>query len=291
MTQAGFLGLFAATLSAFVAATNSVRSPTQEASKFLSSGSHISKQFFFDQRLLICNAYRGPDRAIVDRNDHEILAPVDNGIAYRECRYMPVHMAPGDRLDFNLKGAGVHGTFEVGQLPASDAVLLLVFEQKKKGSSGMLFKSFAFPQPRGSEAQLAIIDTFKGNSTAAAQLKIEDHISGKKTDKDVRRVEQMFFNHVYAVDEGVYDASVLELVGGTPNAANVAAMEAAARTIKLSKHQNYVILRTGDPSDGEPQSLVVFPDAGGAWRCSSVQLPATVLTIFAFFVVLGDARQ
>eukprot|EP00929_Paragymnodinium_shiwhaense_P111805 TRINITY_DN80089_c0_g1_i1.p1 TRINITY_DN80089_c0_g1~~TRINITY_DN80089_c0_g1_i1.p1 ORF type:complete len:303 (-),score=86.00 TRINITY_DN80089_c0_g1_i1:138-1046(-) len=229
----------------------------------------------FDQRLLICNAYPSDSQLIVTKNGYEVLADAEHKLTYGQCRYIASAVAAQDKLDFSLPDREVHGSFEVGKLPASDAVLLLVLEKKSSDSPVVSFKSFAFPTEReaGDEAQLAVIDAFRGN-TSTAHLKMEDHINGKPKATVSKRVEQLSFDRVYAVEEGVYDASVLDRLTTDAAAQATAGLK---HTVKLVKGQNYVMLRTGDDKAGKPQALFVYPEAdfqsaAGVQRLSGLAL-------------------
>lgn len=238
----------------------------------------LVKPFRFDQRLLICNAYPSGSPMVVRKNEKEVLADGSHAIAFRECRYVPAQLRPHDKLDMSLRDMEIHGSFEVeDQLPASDAVLLLVLE-KHEGSSLISFQSLAFPTSGSSQgdAQLAVIDTFFGNASSR-HLRMEDHITGKEEQTVSKRVEQLSFNRVYSIEAGVYDASV--------------AGEAApgARTaLRLGRGQNYVVIRTGSGGAGSVnESLVVFPDdlKSGSGR------PATLTAwLVAAAAVLSAAR-
>eukprot|EP00429_Kryptoperidinium_foliaceum_P101042 CAMPEP_0176246844 /NCGR_PEP_ID=MMETSP0121_2-20121125/32652_1 /TAXON_ID=160619 /ORGANISM="Kryptoperidinium foliaceum, Strain CCMP 1326" /LENGTH=153 /DNA_ID=CAMNT_0017586487 /DNA_START=53 /DNA_END=510 /DNA_ORIENTATION=- len=99
-----------------------------------------------DQKLLVCNAYPGdsPITALLNGQDLFGSGGAKGSIAFKECRYVQSAVQRQDRLDFDLRDAEVQGTFEVGDLPTGDAVLLLVLE--KRADSPMLsFQSFAFP--------------------------------------------------------------------------------------------------------------------------------------------------
>merc|ERR1740129_1003849 len=111
------------------------------------------------------------------RNGAETLASGKAALRFRECRHFNSQLQPHDKLDLMLSGIEIHGTFEVGALPASDAVLLLVL-QKRDHSKLLSFQSFAFPAgAQAGEAQLAVIDAYKANHSSFASLKVEDHIS------------------------------------------------------------------------------------------------------------------
>lgn len=211
----------------------------------------VFKPMKFDQRLLVCNAYPSSASVTVSKNEKVVTDP-KHGVGFRECRYINSQVSPQDKLDLSLTDLGISGIFEVGDLPSTDAVLLLVLE-KRPGSALVNFKSFAFPSGgrKGSEAQLAVIDAFNGNSSSV-QLNMEDHLESKSQHDVVsRRIEELPFNRVYAVEEGTYDASLLDQ----------AHKKNAKHILKLARGQNYVLLRTGDDMLGEAQSLVVFPDA------------------------------
>jgi len=211
------------------------------------------RPFRFDQKLLICNAYPSNSPLVVRKNAQEVLADGKHAIKFRECRYITSRVQPRDKLDLLLRDVELHGTFEVGDLPATDAVLLLVFE-KRENSPLVAFQSFAFPTSSDSkDAQLAVIDTFKGNaSNAPGLLRMEDHITGKEAQTVSKRIEQLNFNHVYAVEEGSYDATIKDRV-------NEELELRTKKILKLTKSQNYVILRTGEEGTF-PESLMVFPD-------------------------------
>jgi hypothetical protein len=215
----------------------------------------------FKQKLLICNAYPSSSPMQISKNSLEVLADDKNAIPYRECRYFASHVAANDRLTFKLRDFEADGSFVVGGLPTTDAILLLVLD--KKGKSSMVnFQSYAFPtNAESKEAQLAVIDAFRGNASLP-RLKMEDHIVGKEPSTVSKRVEELNFNQVYAIEEGVYDASVENRLQANENQDQVmSTVENALHTIKLNKKENYVILRTGDSEFGDGPGLVIFPQA------------------------------
>eukprot|EP00928_Gymnodinium_smaydae_P072746 TRINITY_DN56045_c0_g1_i1.p1 TRINITY_DN56045_c0_g1~~TRINITY_DN56045_c0_g1_i1.p1 ORF type:complete len:292 (+),score=73.58 TRINITY_DN56045_c0_g1_i1:66-941(+) len=228
--------------------------------KLLRQPANVVQPLKFNQRLLICNAYPSNSSMTVQKNEKEMLADVDHAIAFRECRYIDTRVQSQDKLDLSLAELDVEGTFEVGELPESDAVLLLVLK-KRPGSTLVSFQSFAFPPGRGgTEAQVAVIDAFGRRNATQAHLKMEDHISGKEKKASLRRVEELNFNRVYAVEEGTYDATVMERF-----AAGASELVSSAKHVmRLARNQNYVVLRTGDDEVGEPEDIVVYPNAKSA---------------------------
>jgi len=206
----------------------------------------VVKPLKFKQDLLVCNAYPGESTVSVKQNGQE---PADDqqNIRFKECRHLAETVHSKDKLDFIFSGSGIQGSFEIGELPETDAMLLLVIERRDAGSPLASFQSFAFPsRVDGKDAQLAVIDAYKGNSSSP-HLRMEDHVTDKEKKTVSKRVEQLNFNRIYAVEEGTYDASI----------ADHAVNGVAAKTLMhLSKNQNYVVLRTGMKAE---QSLVVYP--------------------------------
>lgn len=233
----------------------------------------------FDQQLLICNAYPGDHPVTVKQNGHEAQADQRN-IRFRECRRMTSRVHAKDKLDFVFANSGIQGTFELEELPATDALLLLVVEKRDAASQLVAFQSFAFPsRVEGSNAQLAVIDTYKGNSSSA-HLRMEDHVSSNERKTISKRVEQLNFNRIYAIEAGTYDTSISDHILEEADSPDVAG---SRRTMRLLKKQNYVILRTGD--EHLHQSLVVFPElpqsASAPLAASLAVLIATFATVFS----------
>lgn len=212
----------------------------------------------FEQQLLLCNAYPSDAPVVVTKNGKETLADETSPLHFRDCRYLPGRLRAHDKLDMSLRGQEVHGSFEVGDLPASDAVLLLVLG--RHASSPLLsFKSFAFPVGADSkDAQLAVIDSFGGNSSAP-HLRMEDHMTGKEEQTVSKRVEQLSFNRVYAVEEGTYDASVADRHRTGDAAAELSLENSTKKVLKLAGQRLYVLLRTGDGGHF-PEALALFPE-------------------------------
>merc|ERR1740123_943667 len=136
--------------------------------------------------------------------------------------------------------------------------MLLLVLGRRPASPLMAFSSFAFPTAMGTtEAQIAVIDAFAGNASVAhhsARLRVEGHVAADRQDQSEGREEELNFNHVYMIEEGTYNASVVERRSG-----NASHPTRHSRPLALSGRGNYVVLNTGD--DGEfPQLLTIFPD-------------------------------
>jgi len=210
----------------------------------------------FNQRLLVCNAYPSKNSISVEKNGHETLAAGDKSIPFRGCQYIPGQLQKSDQLSVAIEDVEMHSTFEVADLPASDAILLLVVEKRAK-SPMIAFQSFAFPSGSSrQEATIAVIDAVPGHSSA--KLQMADHIEPseeheEKEQKLPKRTEELVFNRVYSVEEGSYDASVSE--------------SKQAKVVTLSSSNNYVLLRTGGA--GFDEELVVFPSEAPVAKKSS----------------------
>jgi len=216
----------------------------------------------FDQQLLVCNAYPGIFPMTMKHNGqggHDD----QRDIHFKQCRHISGRVRSKDKLDFTFENSGIQGSFELGELPDTDALLLLVVGKRDASSPLVGFQSFAFPsRAEGKNAQLAVIDAYKGNSSSP-HLRMEDHINSKERKTISKRVEELNFNRIYAIEEGDYDASIYDhlLEKGEAEGGN----KQAKTLFHLAKNQNYVILRTGDGQFH--QSLVVYPEVPRSIAC------------------------
>jgi len=266
--------MFSKALVFLFAATPSLAAVSEPAKGFREAlrpvGESMVKPIKFDQQLTVCNAYPSHSPVTLTRNGDEALASGRNALRFRECRQFDCRLQAHDKLDLTLNGIEIHGAFEVGDLPASDAVLLLVL-QKRDHSKLLSFQSFAFPTSADTkEAQLAVVDAYKGNHSSMAHLRVEDHIDSKEKHEVSKRVEELNFNHVYSVEEGAYDASVSD--------------QKAKKLLNLVKSKNFIVLRTGEEGNF-PESLVVYPEvmqsSSSTLCCAAL---TTALVLFAAFM-------
>jgi len=235
----------------------------------------------FKQQLLVCNAYPSDSAVVMQKNGREAVVTADKPLRFQECRYMSTHVEARDRLNVALPDADVQGTFEVGSLPSTDALLLLVLE-RTEGSSKVHFQSFAFPSHGAGrkDAQLAVINAFEGSAgnSSAPHLKMQDHINEKEKQTVAKRVERLNFNRVYTVEEGGYDVSITDQ---HREGANDQELEQhTAKRLQLKQSSNYVILRTGGGHYKE--SLMVFPDdplPSGAVCCTPLAFAGLLLSL------------
>lgn len=198
------------------------------------------KPLKFNQRLLLCNAYSSKSAVSVSKNGQSVL---EGGLGFQKCEYAPTSVLAKDKLDFVLADAGIEGTFEVGDLPQTDSVLLLVLQKRDARSPLMAFQSFAFPLNSGrDEAHVAVIDA--SSDGVKAHLKISDRPI-QPGDKSL--TEELSFNRIYALSQGRYDVSVL-----------AKGKQEKPEEIQLLGRQDYVLLRTGGEEMGA-KTLVAFP--------------------------------
>merc|ERR1719213_1365127 len=202
------------------------------------SAGSLVKPLKFNQQLLICNAYPAKTAVAVSKNGQPVL---EGGLSFQQCEYAPTNVLTKDKLDFMLNDAGIEGTFEVGDLPQTDSVLLLVLQKRDDHSPLMAFQSFAFPLNSGKqEAHVAVIDASPAGSKA--HLKISDR-PARQGEKAL--TEELSFNRIYALEQGQYDVSVL-----------AKGKQEQSEEVQLLGQKDYVLLRTGGEG---AHNLIAFP--------------------------------
>merc|ERR1719408_1128180 len=114
----------------------------------------------FKHRLRVCNAYPYSEAMDVVRNKGEVLTK-DAPLGYRACREFSTPLQAQDKLDLKV-GDAVAGSFSVGELPANDAVLLLVIHRHDTLSTAVSFESHVFSNL--ANAQVAVLDAYRGKA-------------------------------------------------------------------------------------------------------------------------------
>jgi len=229
-------------------------------------GSGFVKALEFKHRLRVCNAYPYESPLDVFRGHTEKLT--EEPLPYKSCIDFATPLHAGDKLSFKV-GAANAGTFAISDLPNNDAVLLLVIHRHDTLSTAVAFESHVFANLLN--AQVAIIDTFKG--AARSMASIRDGGSKKA------RSEQLRYNSVVAVNPGIYEV-VLAGADGTE--------EANGELVALNR-ESYVILRTGvDAQQGPsfPQGLVVFPHSDASLLKETKS--GAFATVASFHVLLAS---
>lgn len=230
----------------------------------------LVKPLKFNQQLLICNAYPAKSSVTISKNSQPILAG-QGALGFQQCKYAPASVLTKDKLDFTLADTGVEGTFEVGDLPQTDSVLLLVLQKRDAKSSLMAFQSFAFPQNAAgrADAHVAVIDATSDNTKARLQIADRPVQPGAASS-----TEELSFNRIYALSQGKYDVSVLATEKGEKQ-----------QDVELVGGKDYVLLRTDGKTFGMP-NLVAYPHdeiRSGAVRQNVFAVLLAALSASLFF--------
>lgn len=218
----------------------------------------------FKHRLRVCNAYPYAAALDVFRGKSERMTD-DAPMPYKACKDFVSPLRAGDKLEFKVGDASA-GTFSVSDLPNNDAVLLLVIHRHDTLSTAVSFESHVFANLLN--AQVAIIDTYKGS--AKATPRILDAEGQSKTS----RSEELRYDSVVAVNPGIYEVVLAGQDGET---------KAKSEFVALNR-ESYVVLRTGVESQqgpSYPQELVVYPRSDIAALHSSAVRPAGFLLAIA----------
>jgi len=214
----------------------------------------------FKHRLRVCNAYPYAAALDVFRGKGERMTD-DAPMPYKACKDFLSPLRSGDKLEFKVGDASA-GTFSVSDLPNNDAVLLLVIHRHDTLSTAVSFESHVFANLLN--AQVAIIDTYKGS--AKATPRILDAEGQSKTS----RSEELRYDSVVAVNPGIYEVVLAGQDGET---------KAKSEFVALNR-ESYVVLRTGVESQqgpSYPQEIVVYPRSDVAALHSSAIRPAGLL--------------
>jgi len=255
-----------ANLLLLLAATSA--SAVEGVGVFRQSGEGFVKALEFKHRLRVCNAYPYSTPLDVLRGKGEKLT--EQPLKYKSCEDFMAPLKAGDKLEFKVGDASA-GTFSVSDLPNNDAVLLLVIHRHDTLSTAVSFESHVFANLLN--AQVAIIDTFKG--AAKATPRIRDSVS--KTKAADTRSEELRYNSVVAVNPGKYEVELEGLDGK---------MKAATEFVALNR-ESYVIIRTGvESKSGQtfPQDLIVYPHSDAALLHSSAVSQSVFAAFFACLV-------
>jgi hypothetical protein len=230
----------------------------------------------FKHRLRVCNAY--PYAAALDVHRGQMEKLTGNApMHYKTCRDFQASLKSGDKLEFKVGDASA-GTFAVSDLPNNDAVMLLVIHRHDTLSTAVSFESHVFANLQN--AQVAVIDTFKGK--AVATPKIMD-AAVKKDKVDNARSEELRYDSVVAVNPGIYD---VELIGSD------GAMKAKSQLVALTQ-ESYVVIRTGveaQQGPSYPQELLIYPQSDGSqFRSAAMTVTKVSMAVLALAFCLNMA--
>merc|ERR1719329_1752956 len=229
------------------------------------------KALEFKHRLRVCNAYPYDQPLDVYRGRSEKLT--EEAMPYKTCFDFATPLHAGDKLAFKVGDANA-GTFAISDLPNNDAVLLLVIHRHDTLSTAVSFESHVFANLLN--AQIAIIDTYKGTQRSVASIRDE-------ASKNKQRKETLRYNSVVAVNPGKY-----QVVLSTPEGE----AEMTSELVALNR-ESYVILRTGVEAQSGPsydEELVVYPKSDPAFLFTGARSGAsTVLPMKLIATILGFA--
>jgi len=227
------------------------------------------KALEFKHRLRVCNAYPYSAPLDVFRAKEKLT---DSAMPYKACEDFLAPLKAGDKLEFKVGDASA-GTFSVSDLPNNDAVLMLVIHRHDTLSTAVSFESHVFANLLN--AQVAVIDTYKGKAVASPRIK-DAAAQGKA--KAESRSEELRYHSVVAVNPGKYEVELDDQDGKAYGQTELVALN----------RESYVILRVGvDAQQGVryPQELVVYPKSDPALLHSGVAkhgvLAALLAAVFA----------
>lgn len=197
----------------------------------------------FKHVLRVCNAYPYTHPLDVFHGKEKLT---ESPLAYKKCGEFNPDLKAGDKIDFKVGDSGA-GSFSVSELPSNDAVLVLVIYRHDTVSTGVAFESHVFSNLLN--AQVAMIDTYKGKATATPR--IQD--AKAHHDKDaLQRSEELRYNSVVAVNPGLYDV-LLEGPDGKTK---------AKHELVALNEESYMVMRCGvEAQNGQayPEELMVYP--------------------------------
>jgi len=227
----------------------------------------------FKHTLRVCNAFPVSTPLDVLRGQDKLTQ--SGPMAYKECRDFTPQLMEGDKLEFKV-GDSAAGTFSVGELPANNAVLLLVIHRHDTLSTAVSFESHTFAA--GIESpQIAVIDAYKGSERTRARIADAAPAAGRNASV---RDEELLFDNAVAVSPGAYEVKLAAVDGK---------VKANTSLVALS-HESYVVMRIGVEAKAPgqqsfPQELVVYPQSppgalrGGARAATALGLAPLVVAV------------
>jgi len=229
------------------------------------------KALEFKHRLRVCNAYPYDQPLDVYRGRSEKLT--EEAMPYKSCVDFATPLHAGDKLAFKVGDANA-GTFAISDLPNNDAVLLLVIHRHDTLSTAVSFESHVFANLLN--AQIAIIDTYKGTQRSSASIQDE-------AGRGKNRKEKLRFNSVVAVNPGKYQVVLTDADGED---------EASQELVALNR-ESYVVIRTGVESQSGPsydEELIVYPKSDASYlhrkKSAAVSVPALKTLLAAALLVV-----
>mmetsp|Transcript_79320 Transcript_79320/g.139996 ORF Transcript_79320/g.139996 Transcript_79320/m.139996 type:complete len:328 (+) Transcript_79320:98-1081(+) len=209
--------------------------------------------------LRVCNAFPSFDNLTVVRKS-QLLTGAEP-MQYKTCRDLNgSHLLEGDELQMDI-GAGVSHTFEIGELPKRDSLLVLVVYRHLRSFMDMSFHSHVFEKWTDGSAQLAVMDTYDGSSSLSLRIA---HDVGIDEAHGVGGSEELKYNNVVAVNAGDYRISLQ----GKESESKESKIKDLVDFVGLA-NQTYIVLRVGGVNstakgsdvNAFPEELMVFPQS------------------------------
>lgn len=259
-----FLLARSASSTSVVAASSQLRKGTNAGASFIST-------LKFSTTLRICNAYPYSYPMDVFLGKEKLT---ETAMPYKACGEFHPDIKAGDKLDFKVRDSSA-GSFSVSELPQNDAILVLVIYRHDTLSTAVSFESHVFASLLN--AQLAILDAYKGPAQAIPRIqdKKPSALAGEK--KEERRSEELRFDSVVAVNQGLYDVILTSPAGEQKTSHQLVALN----------RESYLVVRCGVQAvEGQsyPEELMVFPESDPAalsGAAKSSLFAAVLATIFS----------
>lgn len=235
--------------------------------------SHFVKAFQFQHVLRICNAYAYNGALDVYRvryNKYDRLTE-KSPMPYKSCTDIESPLTPGDKLVFKVGDASA-GTFSVSELPNSDSMLMLVIHRHDRESTAVSFESHVFAGQMDN-AQIAVIDTYKGSQRGIARIRDAPPKEEKNPLVQINAVnasaqpakstppplpirsDELKYDSVVAVSPGLYEVVLTDENDDRPR---------TTKELVALHNECYVVMRTGvEAQNGQsfPEDIVVYPQS------------------------------
>lgn len=241
------------------------------------AGASMIATMEFKHTLRVCNAYAYAQPMDVYLGKEKIA----NAMPYKSCGEFAPHLKEGDKVEFKVvDSTEAAGTFSVSELPASDAVLVLVMYRHDRMSTAVSFASHIFSNTLS--PQLAVLDTYRGGSDA--KMHVQD-LRAKEGEE--QRSEELRYNSVVAVNPGKYEV----VMKGTDGKV------VAKREFVALPSETYVAVRCGVQAEigkAYPEDIIVFPRSdpkmlsGAASSKHSLLILAVVSLLSVSTMLLGE---
>lgn len=260
---------FAAQVATNATVQSNVRGARAYGSVLRADGrpSGILKKTTQKHTLRICNAYASGEELTVYQANVKVT---ETTMPYKTCREFEGNLQDGDKINFEF-GYVAAGAFMVSDLPAADAVMVVVVYRHDQMSSTISFESHVFSNLLN--AQIAVLDMYRGERKSVAHIQDVDAAV-------FSRNEILRYNSVVAVNQGHYQVVFAE----QSNESNVYAKQ---KLVALNK-ESYVVVRCGlEAIHGQSfvEDMIIFPKSddktlrAGAYQTSHVISWAVVVVI------------